>query len=140
MTEVLFVLTVIYVAYVFYVTISDKKAQIKAAPPEEFKISVPSSIEPFTQKEPPKPIKATVAKQPAVPKQATHKKGLKDPKTGDIATTYSNYIFTKRWIKEALVSEGLLEKIYKNKELTAEVEASIKVAIAKLEAMEQYKV
>lgn len=143
MTEVLFVLTVIYVAYVFYITLNGKKTQIKAAPPEEFKVSVPSSIEPFTQKEPPKPIKATVAKQPkqpAVPKQATHKKGLKDPKTGDIATTYSNYIFTKRWIKEALVSEGLLEKIYKNKELTAEVEASIKVAIAKLEAMEQYKV
>ena len=67
-------------------------------------------------------------------------RGLKDPKTGDIATTYSNYRFSKRWIKEALVTEGLLEKVYKNNELNAEIEASIKAAIAKLESIEQYKV
>lgn len=65
--------------------------------------------------------------------------GLKNPTTGEIATTYSNYRFTKRWIKEALVAEGLLDKIYKNNELNADTEASIKQALAKLEALEQYK-
>ncbi|MSP27295.1 MAG: hypothetical protein EXR80_02305 [Methylococcales bacterium] len=150
MTEVLFVLTVIYVAYVLYVVNTNKKAIVKsitpvpAAEPEKQAVSVEQlPIEPVPKKKPaktlnteiPKSVKSTTTKQPTATK-----KGLKDPKTGDIATTYSNYIFTKRWIKEALVSEGLLEKVYKNHELTAEVEASIKVAIAKLETMAQYQV
>jgi hypothetical protein len=147
MTEVLFVLTVIYVAYVLYVVNSNKKAIVKsitpAAEPEKQAVSVEQSlIEPVPKKEPaktlntdiPKPVKSTSTKKPAATK-----KGLKDPKTGDIATTYHNYRFTKRWIKEALVAEGLVEKVYKNNELNADIETRIKAAIAKLETMEQYK-
>jgi hypothetical protein len=136
------------------VAINDKKAQIKTALPavelEKQAVSVGLSIEPVPEKErpktlktePPKTVKLIATKKPAATttKQAAHKKGLKDPKTGDIATAYSNYMFTKRWIKEALVAEGLLEKVYKNNELNAEIEAAIKAAIAKLEAMNQYKV
>ena len=66
--------------------------------------------------------------------------GLKDPKTSEVATTYSNYRFTKRWIKEALVAEGLVEKVYKNDELNPAVEAKIKAGIIKLEGMKKYKV
>lgn len=147
MTEVLFVLTVIYVAYVLYVVNSNKKAIVKSimpvAEPEKQALSVEQSlIEPVPKKEPqktlnteiPKPVKSTTTKKPT-----STKKGLKDPKTGDIATTYNNYRFTKRWIKEALVAEGLVEKVYKNNELNADIEISIKAAIAKLETMEQYK-
>ncbi|MGZ8223663.1 MAG: hypothetical protein ACXW0H_00925, partial [Methylobacter sp.] len=65
---------------------------------------------------------------------------IKDPKTGEVATAYNNYRFTKRWIKEALVAEGLLEKVYKNNELDAATEAKIKEAIQKLEAMDKYRV
>jgi hypothetical protein len=72
--------------------------------------------------------------------QTPRKQGLKDPKTGDIATSYNNYRFTKRWIKEALVAEGLLDKVYKNDELNADSEAKIKVTIAKLEALDKYRV
>lgn len=152
MTEALFVLTVIYVAYIFYVVINDKKVQLKSTPlaVESEKQTIPierPAIEPVVQKERPKTlktdvpktVKSTVTEKPAPTKPAT-KKGLKDPKTGDIATTYNNYRFSKRWIKEALVTEGLLDKVYKNNELNAEIEASIKTAIAKLEAMDQYKV
>ena len=67
------------------------------------------------------------------------KKGLLNPITGEVATTYSNYRFTKRWIKEALVTEGLLEKVYKNNELNADTEADIKAALAKLEVIDKYK-
>ena len=56
-----------------------------------------------------------------------------------MATTYSNYRFTKRWIKDALVTEGLLDQVYKNAELTDAVEANIKTAIIKLEALDNYK-
>jgi hypothetical protein len=45
----------------------------------------------------------------------------------------------KRWIKEILVSEGLLEKIYKNNELTPDIEAKIKNAIIQLEQNETYR-
>lgn len=147
MTEVLFVLTVIYVAYVLYVVNNDKKTIVKsitpAAEPEKQAASVERSpIQAVPKKEPAKtlnteiakPVKSTTTKKPTAAK-----KGLKDPKTGDIATTYNNYRFTKRWIKEALVAEGLVEKVYKNNELNADIESSIKAAIAKLETMEQYK-
>jgi hypothetical protein len=39
-----------------------------------------------------------------------------------------------------LVSEGLLEKVYKNNELDDAIEATIKDAIIKLEAIDKYKV
>ena len=46
----------------------------------------------------------------------------------------------KRWIKEALVAEGLLEKIYKNNELSVEIETTIKDAVARLESIERYQI
>jgi outer membrane biosynthesis protein TonB len=111
-----------------------------------------------TQAEPPKPAAtktaaAKVAAQPETAKTTTAKPaaakkatatsaksaGLKDPKSGDITTAYSNYRFTKRWIKDALVAEGLLEKVYPNNELNAETDAKIKEALGKLEAMDKYK-
>ena len=84
---------------------------------------------------------AAVANQPEPAKapQDAGKRGLKDPKTGEVTTVYSNYRFTKRWIKEALVAEKLLEKIYKNDELTADIEANIKSAVIKLEAIDKYQ-
>ena len=71
-------------------------------------------------------------------KPTATKKGLKDPKTGNIATTYNNYRFTKRWIKEALVAEGLLEKVYSNSELNDETNAKIKGALEAIKAMSKY--
>jgi hypothetical protein len=145
MTEVLFILTVIFVAYVLYVVINDKKIVVKSTMPEaesEKKVvaAVSASLEPIVQiEQPPRMLKSTAVEKSMSAKPA-RKKGLKDPKTGDVATTYTNYRFTKRWIKDALVTEGLLEKIYKNNELNTEIESSIKAAIAKLEAMDKYKI
>lgn len=189
MTEGLFILTTIFVAYVVYAIIGEQKTtakskapaaepEVQAAPAEQSKAQAavatekPAEIKPaaaktvaptaVTQTAPPvaaKPVttakaaapKATATKAPkaTTAKPATAKKttavaaaqstGLKDPKTGEVATAYSNYRFTKRWIKEALVAEGLLEKVYTANELNAEVDAKIKEAIAKLEAMDKYK-
>ena len=145
MSEALFILTTIFVAYVVYKTVNEKKA-------------TPKSPVPKTKPEAPKvvaeqPIPETVAKvstptkiKPATIKKATPattlntvKKGLRDPKTGEIATSYSNYRFTKRWIKDALVAEGLLDKVYKNNELDPAIEATIREALVKLEAIDKYK-
>jgi hypothetical protein len=142
MTEGLFVLIVIYAAYVLDIVFNQKNSVKLITPVENL------SYESSSQKEQPKITNIAASKTLEVAstektlanKQTKQKKGLKDPKSGDIATTYNNYRFTKRWIKEALVTEGLLEKVYKNSELNAETETSFKAAIAKLEALEQYKI
>ncbi|MDO9048460.1 MAG: hypothetical protein Q7U66_12095 [Methylobacter sp.] len=188
MTEGLFILTTIFVAYVVYAIIGEQKATAKsktpaakpetqaaaveqpkpqvavakeksaAIPPAAAKTVAPKAA--ATKTAAPKPAAAKpVAAKPAAPKVAAKpaatkatpaaaKKatvveaksaGLKDPKTGEVTTAYSNYRFTKRWIKDALVAEGLLEKVYTANELNAEIDAKIKEAIGKLEVMDKYK-
>ncbi|MEQ1740519.1 MAG: hypothetical protein ABL884_11500 [Methyloglobulus sp.] len=161
MTEGLFVLTTLFVAYVIYVIVNEKKAGSAASksaaatqpqPVQQAAVTVveekpkaaPVKAKPAAKKVPAKP--AAVGKPAEAPVAAPEPEpaaikstGLKDPKTSEVATTYSNYRFTKRWIKEALVAENLVEKVYKNDELNADVEAKIKAGIAKLEGMEKYK-
>jgi hypothetical protein len=177
MTEGLFVLTTLFVAYVIYVIINEKKAgniatkstaaatppkqqvlvagkpaiaAIKPNPVPAAKLAVAKPV--AAAKKPavaaaPKPAQAVASKPvAAAPKpavvaapEAIKGSGLKDPKTGEVATTYSNYRFTKRWIKEALVTEKLVDKVYKNDELNAGVEAKIRAGIAKLESMKEYQ-
>ena len=169
MFEGLFILTTIFVAYVVYAIIGEQKATAKskalAAKPEaqamaaeQPKPQVAVAKENPVAIKPPKPAatKTAAAKvaakpetaktttvKPAAAKKATvapaKSAGLKDPKTGDVATAYGNYRFTKRWIKDALVAEGLLEKVYTNNELNTETDSRIKEAIGKLEAMDKYK-
>jgi outer membrane biosynthesis protein TonB len=202
MTEGLFILTTIFVAYVVYVIIGEQKATAKsktlAVKPETQVAAVeqpkpqvsapnekPASLKPATAKTvapkaaatktvtPPvaaakpaaakstsakpvaaKPAAPKTAAKPATARAATTAKpaatkqapaatapsaGLKNPNTGEVAAAYHNYRFAKRWIKEALVSEGLLDKVYPANELNAEIDGKIKEAIAKLEAMDKYK-
>jgi hypothetical protein len=125
-------------------TVAPKAAATKAAPPVAAKpvatkaAATKAAAKPAaTKSTKAAPAKSATAKKPAA--VAAKSAGLKDPKTGDVVTAYSNYRFTKRWIKDALVAEGLLEKVYTASELNAEIDAKIKEAIAKLEAMDQYK-
>jgi hypothetical protein len=147
MTEMLFILTVIFVAYVVYVAVSEHKATPKSIVPKTKPEAPKEFAEQPMSKEAVKNIKPTIIKPAAIKKtpspaattQDTVKKGLRDPKTGEVATAYTNYRFTKRWIKDALVAEGLVEKVYKNNELDAAIEAKIKDALVKLEALDKYK-
>ena len=136
MSEVLFILTTVFVAYVVYTVVNDQKAPAKAA------------AKPIKQEEPVKAAPAEQAAAPAkpapapakpAPAQAVGKDELRNPKTGEVSKIQNNYRFTKRWIKEALVEEGLVEKVYKNNELDGAVEEKIKAALLKLEAMDKYK-
>jgi hypothetical protein len=146
MSDLLFILTIIFVAYVVYVVVDEHKATSKSAgpkaKPEVLKVVAEKpALETAVKIEKPTITKPVAIKKttPAATTQDTVKKGLRDPKTGEIATTYNNYRFTKRWIKDALVAEGLLEKVYKNTELDASIEAAIKEALVKLEAIDKYK-
>lgn len=63
---------------------------------------------------------------------------VRDPKTGELANLPAAYTFAKRWLKEALVEEGLLDKVYKNADLNDEINASIQEAFKKLKGMPKY--
>ena len=146
MTEVLLILIAIIVAYVIYVIVSEEKTTSNFEVSQEKPVD---AIKQSTTQSAPKIEKVAAVKsvgsatskpEPAPATQNIGKRGLKNPNTGEVATTYSNYRFTKRWIKEALVAEGLLDKVYKNDELNAELEANIKRAVLKLESIDIYRV
>ncbi len=167
MEELIFVLLIIFVAYVVYKSGNEKKEAPKAEEPKkdletdnavaEAKPAASVTAKKATPIKPkvikkatpkvaeikvatPKVAEIKVAEiKVAAPKAVAAKKGLKNPLTGEVATSYANYRFTKRWIKDALVAEGLLDQVYKNADLTEAVEANIKAAITKLEALDNYK-
>jgi hypothetical protein len=149
MAEVLFILTTIFVAYVVYVVVGDQMAEMKAmaskseTKPEQ--VARPAAGA-KTQVVVEKPVAQTAAAKeaPAVGKAATPqpaaaKGGLKNPASGEVVNIPNNYRFAKRWIKEALVKEGLLDKVYKTNELDDKTNAKIKRALTKLAKMDQYK-
>lgn len=133
MTEVLFILVAIIVAYVIYVIVSEQKTTSTSAvnqaksekPVEAVKQSTPQSAPKIEKVAAVKSV-GSATRKPEPATQNAGKRGLKNPNTDEVATTYSNYRFTKRWIKEALVAEGLLDKVYKNEELNAEIESEDK--------------
>lgn len=168
MAELLFIATTVFVAYVLFTVIgNDKENPAANSQPAETKPDIAEKVTPPTtakaaapeQKTPPpakpapkpaaaKPVKAT--KKPAAskakeepvekaepPKEAND--NLKNPKTGEVAKVPANYAFAKRWIKEALVEEGLLEKVYKNNELDTNTVNKIQAAIQALKAMDKYQ-
>lgn len=76
----------------------------------------------------------------AAPKVELRTVTMKNPSTGEEAKVAGNYRMVKRWIKEALVEEGLLGKIYKNNELDEAAKVVIAEALSIIKAMDKYKV
>lgn len=155
MAEALFILTTIFVAYVVYAVVNDQRATAKSTVPQvksekQEVAAVQPQIEAVPQKEAPaarraaaRPAAAARRAAPAKPAPApapeAGKGEVRNPATGEVVSAHSNYRFTKRWVKEALVAEGLLDKIYKNNELDAAAETKIKGAMAKLASMDKYQ-
>ncbi len=137
MAEIFYVLAVIYAAYVIYSVASDSKQAKVIDDSAEALMSVVNISPLISEKVMAQPLVKLATK---TAKPAVKKAGLKNPQTGEIVSSYANYRFMKRWIKEALVAEGLLEKIYKNNELNVEVEVKVKDALTKLEGIERYQI
>lgn len=152
MTEVFFILTIVFVAYVVFSVVSDEKKNLQRQTEAEKNTDTVTPEVPVTPpKESTSTAKATKETKPATKATAsakstaetspkTESESLRNPKNGEVAKIPNNYRFSKRWIKEALVKEGLLDKIYKNNELNDEANVKIKQALADLQAMEKYKV
>ena len=66
--------------------------------------------------------------------------GFINPDTGKEARIPPSYPFAKRWVKEALVSEGLLDRIYKNTEMDDANSKKVAEALEKLKTIEKYVV
>ena len=146
MTELLAVLTAIFVIYALYevfATVSQSGDGLSRTSPDNSR-SAPQAA---PARQPSSPSVATtppVALAPAPAKPATlvteHEKhtNLRNPVTGEISPMPGNYRFAKKWIKEALVEEGLLPKVYKNSELTETLNLKAKQAIEKIKHLEKY--
>ena len=144
MTELLAVLTAIFVVYALYevfATVSQSgdglKRTVAGSPPAP--IPAPPKQAPAAATPAPAAPASVATAKPAKPAVESDKHlNLRDPKTGDISPVPGNYRFAKKWIKEALVAEGLLPKIYKNSELTETLNAKAKVAIEQFKQLEKY--
>lgn len=155
MAEVFFILIVIYVAYIVYAgTEDDKQTNKPAKATDKPSVSIPlvSKTSPAKPQGVVAPIKSGTVKveqkktaKPKVNKTAAPKIELrtvemKNPKTGEQAKVANNYRMVKRWVKEALVEEGLLEKIYKTNEMDDAAKAEVAKALSIIKAMDKYKV
>jgi hypothetical protein len=100
--------------------------------------------------EAPAPAKAATskpaAKPAAKPKATKASEGkvvlaedLKNPETGEVTPVPANYRFAKKWIKDALVEEKLLDRVYKPNELDDATSAKVKDAIDKLRSLKKYQ-
>lgn len=164
MFEIFFILMIIYVAYIIYSAPKDNEQATKPAneiivdkitPPvtssspskEVSKPAVKSPPAPVVAKAKPaiatkKTAKASQSKaqKKAAPKVELRTVEMKNPKTGEQAKIASNYRMVKRWVKEALVEEGLLDKIYKTNEMDDAAKAKVAEALSIIKAMDKYKV
>lgn len=147
MSEIFFILTTLYVAYVVYMVVDEPKAGTpanKANTGETIitpsgSIPVETSIAPAAEVESSPVAEAkTEAQVEAVQAAPVSSSNLRDPDTGEVAKVTNNYRSLKRWLKEALVAEGLLEKVYSNSELNDETNAKIKVALEVIKTMTKY--
>ncbi len=80
------------------------------------------------------------SRRTAAPKIELRTVMMTHPETGEEAKVSNNYRMTKRWVKEALVTEGLLDKVYKNTELDAPAKIKVARALSIIKAMDKYKV
>lgn len=142
MTEILAALTVAFAGYVLYEVFktvsqpgSDSQSHFQAAPPKD-------TPAPANATKPLEPAVSASAAPPAASPEpaATEEKTitLRNPATGETCPIPTNYRFAKKWVKEALVAEGLLKKVYKNSELTEAVSPKVKEALEKLKGLEKY--
>ncbi len=148
MAEVLFILVMVYAVYVVHSIITTKEKEKDKASALKAKVSVETASKKEDSKvavkqEKPVTKKAVPAKTKAKPKAkakiSVDSGNLRNPETGEVAKIASSYRMCKRWIKDALVTEGLLEKVYKTNEVDDAAKLKIDKALAKLAKMEKYK-
>lgn len=148
MTELLFVFTVVFVGYVLYevfktVSRPASTADTHLACAPEPAAEKPAETPPEPAAEEPTVAAAAEEKAPVTEEAAAEGEekvvSLRDPATGEIAAIPTNYRFAKKWIKEALVAEGLLDRVYKNAELEGDTVQKVKDALERFKGLAKYQ-
>lgn len=148
MSEIIFILIILYAVYVIKKSCSEKKETgldflVSDVPASQAKASTAAPA-----KKAEKPAAKKVKEKPAAkakPAQALSdgKKipqgSLRNPETGVEDKIANSYRMCKRWIKEALVTEGLLDKVYKSSEVDDAKKIEINLAIEKLLQLDKYR-
>lgn len=145
MAELIFILTTLYVAYVVFVVVDGEK-KLGIDPEPKADNSAPKTVAEVKTKaasQQTAAVKPSASASPPVKTVSSNAAkeidSIKNPETGEVVKVPNNYRFAKRWIKQALVSEGLLDKIYKATELNDETTAKIQQAIDQLKIMTKYQ-
>ena len=132
-------LGVIIFGYVIYAFVSSNAGEVSDAGAEP-------EAEPEAEPKAPAPkLTGTLVSQPKAkakakaPAASSAPAMLRNPETGDVSAVPTNYRFAKRWIKTALVEEGLLDKVYRNNELDEEASAAVKAALGSFKELEKYQ-
>ncbi|MCK5829280.1 MAG: hypothetical protein KAH20_03165 [Methylococcales bacterium] len=148
MTEVLFILVTLYVVYVVHSSTTSKKEkksgkEVLEKPVSEAKknLKKESNVEVKKEKTVPKKkaAKKTVSKKENIGDMQMPTGTMRNPETGEEVNIANSYRMLRRWIKEALVKEGLVDKIYKTSELDAGTVKKINKAMNKLKKMDEYQ-
>jgi hypothetical protein len=152
MSEIIFVLIILYVVYVIKVSCNEKKEtglDLLGSAEEAVSKTEENSVE--VQKPKPSPKKAAPVAKKATPAPAAKKAevlsdgkkipggSLRNPETGEETKMANSYRMSKRWIKEALVTEGLLGAVYKTSEVDDAKKVEINLAFEKLMKIDKYK-
>ena len=111
------------------------KTKATAKAPEKPPAKTPAAKAPAAKAAPAKPA-AAPAPVAAEPVKLTDE--FRNPATGEVSPVPANYRFAKKWIKDALVSEKLLDRVYKPNELDDAASKKVKEAIEKLRAIKKY--
>ncbi|NOQ63651.1 MAG: hypothetical protein GQ582_03985 [Methyloprofundus sp.] len=169
MFEVFFILTIIYLAYAFSASTTNNASlntaslqknvvelpvNIISTPTTSQKVA-PQVVQKKLVQKPKKapqavakpkvnvaatrPVKKTKINKKAAPKIELRTVQMTHPKTGEQVKVANNYRMVKRWIKEALVEEGLLDKIYTTKEMDDAAKIKVRDALSIIKAMDKYK-
>ena len=144
MTTFLLVLTAIFVLYIIYLlffSTSDFTAQFNAAIRNAEEKKLAQQAAPTETDETAAPVEQPAAAESTpdeAPTTATEPGGYRHPDTGEEASIPTNYRFAKRWLKDALVQEGLLDRVYKNNELDETISEKVKEALERFKSLTKY--
>jgi hypothetical protein len=143
MTELFFAFTVIFVAYCLYEvfrSVSGSARQQPTSPAVPTDASTPASeaLQPMPADGMKPASQAASSSAEADRNDEGRGTVLRNPATGETAPVPNNYRFAKRWIKEAMVAEGLLDRVYRNSELEGVVSRKVKDALEQFKSIEKY--
>ncbi len=130
-------LTILFVVYILYIVFTTLRTgcdeQEAVSRPEPTPAAKAPAEKPTAEPAPAKAESAPSEEEIVQVKQFRH------PDTGETAAVPTNYRFAKRWIKEALVKEGLLDRLYKNNELQDDaINQKVREALEKFKTLKKY--